>query len=631
MSTRRPTRHLTLPNNGLNGAAATIEHDGVVVIVGANGSGKTRLGAWLESPAALAPQVHPGAAVARSGYRIGAQRLLEMPDTAQLKMRAEAENDLLNGGSGPMGPRPSRVTGDPIVGQLSDFKQLVDLLFAEVADVAMDRYIGQQQGSVPGEASPDTLDRLQELWQRIFTERRLVIDKKLRIVRTEPCGSGEPYSPSQMSDGERVGFYLVGHALLAPSGSVVIVDEPELHLHESIQAAIWDALQEARPDCSFVYITHCLSFAASRIGAPKVVLLDYAKGIRSDSPGEWRWMLAERSDEIPEDVTLRILGSRRRTLFVEGVSGGRDQQLYERLFPELHIVPSGGAQSVIRAVQSLTNQMRLLHIVPHGLIDRDDRDHSELRSLEDRNIYALPVAGVENVLLLPECIHALAATRIAHQNASARTEIPASAPVGSASSAYPDSAIRVQALVECAMSRVVKRAGVLRDRAISKRAWWAVRRELSSVKPRGTSADDLCAALADAVKKVDPAALHQESSNYIDSALAIPSAQERYHAVLRTLRNKALLDAAAGAFRLNVAQFETCIYHEISSNRALRESLRRRIEGVTRFATAQPIAAAYTEQQSDGRDARDGFADASVGGPLGHQNPYARDSSGLAV
>ena len=82
-------------------------------------------------------------------------------------------------------------------------------------------------------------------------------------------------------------FTLIGEALSVPKDGVFIVDEPELHLHRAIQARLWDAVEIARPDCTFVYITHDLGFAASRKDATKVWLREYNDG-KWDSLRRWR-------------------------------------------------------------------------------------------------------------------------------------------------------------------------------------------------------------------------------------------------------------------------------------------------------------------------------------------------------
>lgn len=77
-----------------------------------------------------------------------------------------------------------------------------------------------------------------------------------------------------MSDGERAIFYMIGQALVAAEGTVLIVDEPELHVHRSIMEKLWDEIEASRRDCGFIYITHDLDFAAAR-SAKKNVIRDF--------------------------------------------------------------------------------------------------------------------------------------------------------------------------------------------------------------------------------------------------------------------------------------------------------------------------------------------------------------------
>ena len=74
-----------------------------------------------------------------------------------------------------------------------------------------------------------------------------------------------------MSDGERAIFYLIGQTLLADENILLIIDEPELHVHRSIMSKLWDELEAIRADCALVFITHDLEFAASR-AAQKFVI-----------------------------------------------------------------------------------------------------------------------------------------------------------------------------------------------------------------------------------------------------------------------------------------------------------------------------------------------------------------------
>lgn len=72
-----------------------------------------------------------------------------------------------------------------------------------------------------------------------------------------------------MSDGERVGLYLMAQSLCVPSDKTIIIDEPEIHLHRSIMNRLWEAIEAEREDCFFIYITHDTQFASNHKNSKK--------------------------------------------------------------------------------------------------------------------------------------------------------------------------------------------------------------------------------------------------------------------------------------------------------------------------------------------------------------------------
>src|SRR2546429_9989820 len=74
---------ITQPPSG----QVVIASERVVVIVGANGSGKTRLGTWIEFNSEYTPAVH----------RISAQKSLEMPKFSSTSSLERAKAQLLYG------------------------------------------------------------------------------------------------------------------------------------------------------------------------------------------------------------------------------------------------------------------------------------------------------------------------------------------------------------------------------------------------------------------------------------------------------------------------------------------------------------------------------------------------------
>src|SRR6185312_12461717 len=81
------------------------------------------------------------------------------------------------------------------------------------------------------------------------------------------------YPAKTMSDGERTCLYLAARVLTAESG-ILVIDEPELHMHRKLAIDYWNKLEEMRPDVRFVYVTHELHFALSRRDPTLIVIRD---------------------------------------------------------------------------------------------------------------------------------------------------------------------------------------------------------------------------------------------------------------------------------------------------------------------------------------------------------------------
>ena len=59
---------------------------------------------------------------------------------------------------------------------------------------------------------------------------------------------GPEYSAAELSDGERNALLIAGSVLTAPKGTLLVIDEPERHLHRSIISPLLSQLFSRRPD-----------------------------------------------------------------------------------------------------------------------------------------------------------------------------------------------------------------------------------------------------------------------------------------------------------------------------------------------------------------------------------------------
>ncbi len=205
-----------------------------------------------------------------------------------------------------------------------------------------------------------------------------------------------------MSDGERVTLYLLGQCLCAPENSVLIVDEPELHLHKSLMDKLWNKVEELCPNKTLVYITHDLDFAASRAGATKLWVQSYGAGA-------WSWEEVPSDEVLPEALVLELIGNRKPILFCEGERGGLDHTIYQLCYPHLHVVPRGGSEKVVEAIRALRANPALHNLSAYGIVDRDVRTDHECEALRSSGVQVLALAEVENLFCLESVVRLAAA------------------------------------------------------------------------------------------------------------------------------------------------------------------------------------------------------------------------------
>lgn len=366
-----------------------------IVFMGANGTGKTRLGVFLDREIS-----NRGSEV----HRVAAHRSLGLNPNIVPPSLHIAKNQLFYGlDQGTHHQKNDhRYQGKPETVLLNDFDKVLGVLYAENNDVSI--FYRQTVSAKPDVLHPvpsAIIDNLKCIWETLLPHRELVVLGGDLKTKTK---NGPEYSASDMSDGERVIFYLIGQALIANPSTVLIFDEPELHINKSILGKLWDAIEAARPDCAFLYITHDVDFAISRRNATKYALRAY----QSNPQPAWDIELIPVDQDIPDEIVAAIMGSRSPVLFVEGDKGSLDLSLYGHVYKEFTVIPVGSCDQVIQAVTSFANRPELHRYGCVGLIDGDGRTDEDSKNLAAKRIYLLPVSEAENLLLLPNVFLAIA-------------------------------------------------------------------------------------------------------------------------------------------------------------------------------------------------------------------------------
>lgn len=377
---------LILPNG--DGGHQEIETATNLLFVGANGSGKTRLGTWIEMNSPQKEKVH----------RISAQKSLTMPDTTTSMSIDRAEKDLLFGTAdgGWSHKQGHRWSSKPAIAFLNDYQKLMVYLFSDRTEESS-KYLSAMKATTERIEPPVTkLDMVKATWEKILPHRELVLGG-LKIQTRVRETKDKIYNSSEMSDGERVIFYLIGQCLASPKDGIIVIDEPELHLHKSIQATLWSEVEKLRPDCLFVYLTHDVYFAASQEAAKRIWL-------KSFDGKTWEWEVINEDEGLPDDLLIEILGSRKPVVFVEGENGSYDVSLYREVLPNHFVIPRGSCTQVIQSVKALKANNQMHHVDAYGLIDRDRRVEQEIQALENDSIFVIDVAEVENLFCTREIL-----------------------------------------------------------------------------------------------------------------------------------------------------------------------------------------------------------------------------------
>ena len=205
-----------------------------------------------------------------------------------------------------------------------------------------------------------------------------------------------PYSISELSDGERNALLICADVLTTKPNQIIILDEPERHLHRSIISPLLSTLFQKKQDCTFIISTHDINLPTDHIESSTLLLRNCSWSGKSIK--DWDADLIPGTDSIPESVKLDILGSKRNIVFVEGDGlKSLDRQIYELIYPEVTVIPQGNCSEVEKAVKGIKITKNLNWVNAYGLIDADDRTVGDIQALSDRGIIALDCYSVESL------------------------------------------------------------------------------------------------------------------------------------------------------------------------------------------------------------------------------------------
>lgn len=367
----------------IDGHSLTVDSENnPIVIVGANGAGKSRFSGNLAS-------------------RLGDDRAFSLSALHGLYVRdreAVAQTSVGHLCAERLGPKA--IDAD----RQNELELLLGLLMHdEMLNLLRYKLVRSEGGET--ELQRTRLDEVMELWQEVFPGNRILVESGGFLFSRD--NSDDRYSSLRLSDGEQAVIYYIAGVLYAPEGAAIFINSPEMFLNPTIMQALWSRIEMLRPDCTFIYTTHDLEFTSSRSNA-KVIW------VRNFEPASVAWDYAVLGDttDLTEDVCSAIIGARKPVLFIEGDGiHSIDSKLYPLVFKEFSVKSLGSCNKVIEATRSFNDLNSFHHLDSYGIVDRDRRDEHEVAYLRGKRVMVPEVAEIENILMLEDVIKAVAASR----------------------------------------------------------------------------------------------------------------------------------------------------------------------------------------------------------------------------
>lgn len=348
-----------------------------IVAIGANGSGKTSLSNKLK------------AYIQNNGVVISAQRVLLVPAFDTLHNPTKTAQELKNT---QLLDKTNKVLNS-FHNLQQEFGVVLKNLLADSIAAGNEFRTNAIEQLKKGEqiSSPPitNLDNTLDIWNSLIEHRTIKCVDGMNII--VEAGPEISYPAIQMSDGEKVMLFLIAQVLQAPNSGFIIIDEPEMYLHKTILKKLWDILENERQDCIFIYLTHDLDFATSRITAKKIWIRSFIH------PDKWEIENIPEND-LPNSLLYELLGSRKNIIFCEGKKGSVDEKIYNILFPNYTITPVNNCFAVINYTKAF-NKLPNSNTVAFGIIDSDHHGSERLASLKAENVFSLSLSEPENLFL----------------------------------------------------------------------------------------------------------------------------------------------------------------------------------------------------------------------------------------
>lgn len=422
----------------------------VVIIAGANGSGKTRLKQAIVATLQGSPQVSMTLEATRKEEE-GSKYF----GASELKVVQGQQNNILKnyinsrkygsgryvgslvqidsnrsiqtlkynpvnwlGGDPDDSASPSNFYLNPFTNRWQDFVNYIHQKSA-----SRDKKLADELKKTPSEGeliierNPNPLDKYKKIFKDLLPEKTL-----LDINPANPREfqykdeAGQVLNFRSLSSGEQeVIKVLFDVARKEIRHSIIIVDEPELHLHPTLTFKLIEALKSIGEHTNqFIFLTHSADLISTYYSTGNVYFIDSSQtgANQAHRLSDLNHSHHELVQLIGENLGLFAVG--KKIVFVEGETSSIDRLTYHKIAlsvkPELKISPVGSVMN-IGALKTVEEQLRnsVFGVDMYMLRDRDGLRQDQIDELEKgKKLICLKRRHIENYFLNENILHKVA-------------------------------------------------------------------------------------------------------------------------------------------------------------------------------------------------------------------------------
>lgn len=267
------------------------------------------------------------------------------------------------------------------------------------------------------EKNPDPFEKYKKIFSDLLPGKEL-----LDINPAQPRefqykdDSGQPLPFNTLSSGEQeVVKVLFDVARKEIKHSVIIIDEPELHLHPTLTFKLIESLKSIGEHTNqFIFLTHSADLISTYYSTGNVYFIDSTQTGTNQAHrlSDLNHSHHELVQLIGENLGLFAVG--KKLVFVEGESSSIDRLTYHKIAlsvnPELKISPVGSVMN-IGALKTVEEQLRnsVFGVDMYMLRDRDGLRQDQIDELEEgQKLVCLKRRHIENYFLNEEILHKVA-------------------------------------------------------------------------------------------------------------------------------------------------------------------------------------------------------------------------------